>query len=257
MNGAGAHDIESIIASLRKRALTVVLMTDVSGSVKGERLDAVNAAMRNAVSRLRDVWNDGASAEIHVAVMEFASSAVWRTPVPVPVSDFRYEDIARTGGGTNYSNAFKALGEKLSDGAFTDPEAGSCDPVLILLTDGKPSDPFIYGDELDRLRECAWFLRALKAGVAIGEGASSEECLRALTEFTGDKRAVYPTDIRGLIARVERIVLKLMDLSAKRPPAVITPPVDTRPANPSDWDDPEIPGFEDIDWERDFPPFEG
>ena len=257
MSDMKAHDVESLIASLRRRTMTVVFMIDISGSMKGERLGTVNSAMRNVVSSLRKLEGVRASAEYHVAVMEFASSAVWRTPVPEPVSDFQYEDVTRTGGGTNYSNAFKALNEKLSDGVFMGAEARSCDPVLILMTDGKPSDPFIYGEELGRLRENAWFRRAVRAGVAIGEGASSEECLRALTEFAGDRSMVFPMNICDLKDRIERIVLKMADLSARRPPAVITLPSRVLPSTQPDWDDPEIPGFEDINWERDFPPFKG
>jgi uncharacterized protein YegL len=258
VSDTGTPDVQSVIASLRRRVMTVVFMIDVSGSVKGERLAAVNSAIKNAVSALKKYDEGSATVEIQVAIMEFASSAVWRTPVPEPVSEYRYDEITRTGGGTNYSNAFKSLDEKLSSGAFAfmGAEARSYSPALILLTDGRPSDPLIYGEALDRLKKTACFRRTVKAGVAIGEGASSNECLRALAEFTGDKGTVFSTgDIRTLDGLIERTVLNGVDLSARRPLEVVAPSNDVPPPMPLEWEDPEIPGFEDIDWERDFPPF--
>jgi uncharacterized protein YegL len=258
MSDIGTPDVGSIIASLRRRVMAVVFMIDVSGSVKGERLTAVNAAMKNAVSSLRKYSGGSASVEIQVAIMEFASSAVWRTPLLEPVAEYRYDEITRTGGGTNYSNAFKSLNEKLSSSAFASmgAEACSCSPVLILLTDGKPSDPLIYGEALEGLRKVACFRRAVKFGVAIGEGASSSECLRALAEFAGDESTVFPTgDIRALGGLIERTALTGVEVSANRPPEAAAPPRTVPPPTQQEWDDPEIPGFEDIDWERDFPPF--
>ena len=132
-----------------------------------------------------------------------------------------------------------------------------------MLTDGKPSDPALWGEELALLKNDSWFAGALKAGVAIGEGAGSRECGLALAEFTGDGSNVFmASDVRELGRRVGKIITDGIDASIKR--GVIRgkraserrrPPRGNSPFAPSSTASAinELPGLEDIDWERDFP----
>lgn len=239
--------------------MVVFFIIDVSGSMRGERMEAVNAAIRGVLPDMARAEAER-GAEILIAEMEFSSAARWRTQAPEPASLFRHEDITDVGGGTNYSRAFAALREDAPRLMALCASGGSYAPLIVMITDGKPSDPALCGDELALLRNESWFAGALKAGVAIGEGAASGECASALAEFTGDKSTVFAArDISELGRLVGKIITDGIDASIKRGPtpgkraaARRRPPRNDSPFAPQRVAD-EIPGLEDIDWERDFP----
>lgn len=198
-------DIGTIDTILVKRAMVVFFIIDISGSMKGARIGAVNDAIRNLLPELKKREASNTNAEIKVAIMEFSSGANWRTLTPQSVSSFVYDDITYVSGGTNFGAAFKALNEKLSRKAFLNAAAGAYTPLIILLTDGKPSDIALYPEELDKLKHNSWFQYATKAGIAIEEGAMSPECKKVLLEFTGQEKMV-------LEARNTHILTKQIEL---------------------------------------------
>ena len=102
-------DVSDIVTSLKKRAMIVIFVIDISGSMKGARIGAVNDAIRNVLPELKKREKGNTSAEIKVAIMEFSTNARWRTLIPEPVSTFQYTDITDVYGGTNYGKAFEKL----------------------------------------------------------------------------------------------------------------------------------------------------
>ena len=204
--------IGDIAGSIIKRAMVVFFIIDISGSMKGARIGAVNDAIRNLLPELKKREASNTNAEIRIAIMEFSSNANWRTLTPQPVKNFIYDDITYVSGGTNFGNAFKALNEKLSRKAFLNASAGSYTPLIILLTDGKPSDIALYPEELDKLRHNSWFQYATKAGIAIEEGALSPECKQVLLEFTGNaKNVLEAKDTNVLSKQIELVTLTGVD----------------------------------------------
>ena len=204
--------IDSIDAMLVKRAMVVFFIIDISGSMKGARIGAVNDAIRNLLPELKKREASNTNAEIRVAIMEFSSSANWRTLTPQPVSTFIYDDITYVSGGTNFGNAFNALNEKLSRNAFLSAAAGAYTPLIILLTDGKPSDIALYPEALNNLKKNSWFRYATKAGIAIEEGALSPECKKVLLEFTGNESMVLEAKNTNILSRqIELVTLTGVD----------------------------------------------
>ena len=289
---ADTPSINEIDTILVKRAMVVFFIIDISGSMKGARIGAVNDAIRNLLPELKKREASNTNAEIRIAIMEFSSSANWRTLVPQPVSSFVYDDITYVSGGTNFGAAFNALNEKLSRKAFLNAAAGSYTPLIILLTDGKPSDIGLYPEQLDNLRHNSWFQYATKAGIAIEEGALSPECKKVLLEFTGNEKMVLEAkDTNVLSKQIELVTLTGVDFvtqqgslqnvgnnagnfcSTMNPAPVSTPiPVSTptpasntvptpnpapgpAPVDVAAGTDPVIPGLSEIDWENDFPTF--
>ena len=205
-------DIGTIDTILVKRAMVVFFIIDISGSMKGARIGAVNDAIRNLLPELKKREASNTNAEIKVAIMEFSSGANWRTLTPQPVSSFVYDDITYVSGGTNFGAAFKALNEKLSRKAFLNAAAGAYTPLIILLTDGKPSDIALYPEELDKLKHNSWYQYATKAGIAIEEGAMSPECKKVLLEFTGnDKMVLEAKNTHILTKQIELVTLTGVD----------------------------------------------
>lgn len=280
------HEIDTMLV---KRAMVVFFIIDISGSMKGARIGAVNDAIRTLLPELKKREASSTNAEIRIAILEFSSTANWRTLAPQPVSSFVYDDISYVSGGTNFGAAFEALNEKLSRKAFLNATAGSYTPLIILLTDGKPSDIALYPEQLENLRHNTWFQYATKAGIAIEEGALSPECKKVLLEFTGSEKMVLEAkDTNVLSKQIELVTLTGVDFVTQqgslqnagnsiRPneadnfgsimnpaPAPVPAPAPApapapnpapAPVDVAAGTDPVIPGLSEIDWENDFPTF--
>ena len=209
--------INTIATDLKKRAMVVFFIIDISGSMKGNRIQAVNDAIRNLIPELKKREASNTNAEIRVAILEFSSSANWRTTEPVPVSTFNYNEITFVGGGTNFGKAFSALNSKLSRNEFLKSSAGSYTPLIILMTDGKPSDLALYKEELDILKKNSWFQYATKAGIAIEEGALSPECRKVLLEFTSNESMVLLAANTNVLAKqIQLVTLTGVDFVTQR-----------------------------------------
>jgi len=253
-------DASTIVTSLKKRAMVVFFVIDISGSMQGARIGAVNDAIRNVLPELKKRERTNTAAEIRIAVLEFSTSAHWRTISPEPVSTFQYEDIEHVGGGTNYGAAFSALNEKLSRKQFLSSTAGAYTPLIIFMTDGKPSDMGLYKEELESLKKNKWFQYSTRAGIAIEEGALSTECMHVLAEFTENEKNVYEAKNTIVLAKqIKLVTLTGVDTvthqgsiqdekqKGKQQPLNIQSATEIPTSNAS----PTLP-IDGIDWEHDF-----
>ena len=223
--------IDTITTDLKKRAMVVFFIIDISGSMKGNRIQAVNDAIRNLIPELKKREASNTNAEIRVAILEFSSNANWRTTEPVPVSSFTYNEITYVGGGTNFGKAFSALNQKLSRNEFLKSSAGSYTPLIILMTDGKPSDLALYKEELNILKQNSWFQYATKAGIAIEEGALSPECRKVLLEFTSNESMVLLAANTNVLAKqIQLVTLTGVDFVTQRG-SIQNNSVSTSPSN--------------------------
>lgn len=206
-------DVSAIVTTLKKRAMIVFFIIDISGSMQGARIGAVNDAIRNIIPELRKRERGSTQAEIKLAIMEFSTKAKWKTTNPEPIATYKYSDIESVYGGTNYGYAFEALNEKLSARQFMANTAGAYAPLIILLTDGKPSDIGLYPYQLEQLKKNKWFNHSTRAGIAIEDGALSPECKKVLGEFTGNIANVYEArDSVKLAKQIELVTLTGVDL---------------------------------------------
>ena len=199
-------EVSNIVTSLRKRAMVVFFVIDISGSMRGARIGSVNDAIRNLIPELKKRERSNTTAEIRVAILEFSTRATWRTLSPEPVATYQYRDIENVGGGTNYGAAFAALNEKLSRQQFLNSTAGAYTPLIIFMTDGKPSDMGLYHEELVKLKRNKWFQYATRVGIAIEEGALSSECKSVLLEFTENGQNVYEAKNTIVLAKQIQLV---------------------------------------------------
>lgn len=203
---AQTPNVNDIVTNLRKRSMLVIFVVDISGSMKGARIGAVNDAIRNVLPELKKKEKGNTAAEIKIAILEFSTNANWKTPQPCNLSDFNYDDITYVGGCTNFGNAFRELNEKLSRNGFLASSSGSYTPLIVLLTDGKPTDLMMYHEELDLLKRNKWFKYATRAGIAIEEGALSVECKKVLMEFTENEKNVYEAKNTLILAKQIQLV---------------------------------------------------
>jgi uncharacterized protein YegL len=181
--------------------MTLFFVIDASGSMDGEKIGAVNAAIDEVIPALKEK-EENADAEIKVAILEFSSGARWLTPNgPVEVDQF-YWNYLDAGGVTDLGAACKALNEKLStkDFGFMRRAYGSYAPVFFLMSDGEPTDDWEGG--LNLLKQNPWFKVGIKAAIAIGDDANKD----VLKAFTGHMEAVLEVHNPAMLKRTIRFV---------------------------------------------------
>ncbi len=195
-----------------RQILNILFLVDVSGSMRGQRIGQVNYALENIFKLLRK--RDDPNAQIKIGIMEFAEEAEWITTFPVPLDDYVFTQITATPWITCYGKAFDELNKVLSRSSFMDPARGEYfAPLILLVTDGEPTDPDEYPKAIERLKRNGWFNKSVKYAIAAGEESRTEEIAKTLSEFTGEIRNVRYADEGGALCDlIEFIVIRASEV---------------------------------------------
>lgn len=194
------------LGGVAQSEVIVIPMIDVSGSMWGDKIGQVNEAMSEVPAQLADINEENLESKLLIAPMQFSNGASWfglnSSNQPAEVETFRWIDM-QANGLTDLGEAFKLLSSKLTveeKGGWMKGRGGAA-PVLILISDGGPTDD--YQKPLADLKKRGWFNAAIKFAVAIGDDADKD----VLAEFTGHKEAVIEsekirTDLASIVKRV-------------------------------------------------------
>ena len=98
--------------------------------------------------------------------MSFSSGTNWETPQPVELDSYRWSDLS-AGGTTDMGEAFMELDSKLDRNAFLQDPAGVKAPVIIMLSDGEPTDDYKAG--LKKLQQNKWFKKSIKIALGVDD----------------------------------------------------------------------------------------
>lgn len=150
---------------MASRPLHLFWLLDCSSSMAGNKIQSLNAAVRECLPAIRDEADHNPEAELLVRVITFSSGAQWHTADPTPVRDFRWTD-AVAGGTTDLGHALTLLADALDVAKMGER---ALPPVLLLITDGQPTDDYKRG--LKKLMEQPWARKATRVGIAIGSDA--------------------------------------------------------------------------------------
>jgi uncharacterized protein YegL len=204
------------VKGITRRVMTLFFVVDTSGSMEDKgKISAVNEAIRNVLPEIQAISKKNADAEIKVAVLEFSTGARWVTPTPVKVVDFIWEDL-ETSGLTDLGRACDALNAKLSREEFMHSASGSFAPVILLLSDGEPTDN--YEASLAKLKDNNWFKYGLKFSIAMGDDANID----VLAEFAGGKEAVVTVyDPVALMKLIEFVIVTSAQIGSQSQPVDI------------------------------------
>ena len=163
---------------------------------------SVNSAMEEAITvDLPDISTANDDAEIRVAIMQFSSGCSWITPSsgPIGIGDVIWNDL-HPSGLTDLGAACVELDKKLSRNEFLESQTGAYAPVILLFSDGGPTDNWEKG--LEQLKKNNWFKHAIKIAIAIGEDADKT----VLATFTGTPESVIAVNdkhtLKALIRKV-------------------------------------------------------
>ena len=187
-------ETETITRSL----LPIIYILDTSGSMKGTRIDQLNKAMEKTTEIMSEVAENNANAEIKLGILTFSSDAKWMYDQLIYPTDFYWTDLEAQGV-TDIGAALRKLNEKLSRNEWLNNGGGNKQPVLIFMSDGKPTDDYISAlNEIERGNK--WFQVALKIAIAIGDDADRS----VLARICGDPNAVIEVNnIESLVNLIQ------------------------------------------------------
>ena len=176
------------------RPLQFIWLADCSSSMWGKKIEALNFGVREALPAMCDVANDNPQAQVMVRAIRFSDGAHWHVAEPTSVHDFAWTDLGITGL-TDMGQALSLAASALSSDQM--PERGLA-PVLVLLTDGHPTDDFERG--LKELMAQRWGEKAVRIAIAIGEDVN----LDVLKQFTGhEERVIQVHDVETLVRMIK------------------------------------------------------
>lgn len=182
---------------IAKKSMVLFFLIDCSGSMSGSKIGTVNAVMEELIPELRGIG--GADADIKIAVLTFSGGSAWMYDEPVSVDEFEWEPIDAENV-TDLGSAFTELSAKLSRNEFMKSPSLSFAPVMILMSDGYPTDNFEKG--LEELKKNRWYAAGIKAAVAIGEDADFD----ILARFTGNEDSVVTAHNGEALAKLIKFV---------------------------------------------------
>lgn len=191
---------ENELEVMPRRVMTLFLLVDTSGSMSLHgNIGKVNSAIEEMIPLLQEVSDENADAEIKVAVLSFATSCKWITNGAQSLDSFFWNDL-QAGGVTSMGGAFVELESKLSRKEFLASSTGAYAPVIIVLSDGQPTDN--WKDGLEKLKRNKWYQNATKIAITVDNSETE-----ALTGFTGTSEAVLQVnsnrdDLKSLLCRL-------------------------------------------------------
>lgn len=203
-------------AVAKARALPVIILADTSGSmsVKGKD-EALNEAIQNMVSTFKQ--ESARQAEIHVGLITFGGeSAEMHLPL-AKASEIEAMKPLDAFGRTPMGHAFELATEVLEDKEII--TSRDYRPVLILLSDGIPTDSWQAG--LERLTNSERGQKASRFAMAIGAEANID----VLEAFNNDLEApVFKgNDARDIHRFFRAVTMSVTARSQSRTPNELAP----------------------------------
>ncbi|MEB3307858.1 MAG: tellurium resistance protein [Cyanobacteriota bacterium] len=174
---------------LANRPLHFFYLCDGSGSMAAQgKMQALNQAIRQSLPGMARVARDNPEARVLVRALSFADRARWHIAEPTPVDQLEWRDL-QAGGCTAMGEALILVAEQLRSPPMEDR---ALPPVLVLISDGQPTDDFEAG--LACLMQLPWARKAVRLAIAMGHDAD----LEVLQQFIGPEPG---TAARGRTAR--------------------------------------------------------
>ena len=189
---------------IARQELNVIFIIDNSGSMAGEKIGAVNNAIRDVMSIMPDIQDDTGDVSIKISALTFSDSAKWIYNEPKSIADFKWHDIGPDSG-TNLSAAYDELSKYLCkrENGGRMPDLGGVAPIIILMTDGMPTS-YDWENHLADLKKKGWFKVALKYAIAVE--VNTDEARDVLAKFTGNPETVLTVYTAEALRRVIKVI---------------------------------------------------
>lgn len=179
---------------LARRPLHFLYICDCSGSMAAQgKMESLNQAIRQSLPAMAEAAHGNPEADVLVRAVSFASQARWHIATPTPVREIhqRWLDLSvQPRGLTAMGEAMRLVATALRSPPM---EQRALPPVLVLISDGAPTDDFEAG--LRTLLHEPWACKAVRLAIAIGHDANQEE----LQKFIGPES---PAAVAGRSSRM-------------------------------------------------------
>lgn len=158
---------------LASRPLHFIWILDCSGSMSVDgKIQQLNTAIKESLPHMRGVADENPTAKVLMRVLTFSSGARWHVAQPTALEDFRWVDIG-TDGVTDMGRALHMVADQMK---MPPMESRALPPVLVLVSDGQPTDDYKSG--LEALLGQPWGKKAVRIAIAIGKDADTEVLAR-------------------------------------------------------------------------------
>lgn len=163
--------------------LHFVWIADCSMSMAQDgKIQSLNQAIREAVPHMRRVDDENPRGRILVRSLAFDTNARWHQGQPVDVHSFQWKDLQARG-----KTAMGAALEKVGRAFEVDKmPQNALPPVLVLVSDGQPTDSFKAGYR--EMMSRPWCQKAVRMAISIGRDADEG----VLRKFIGRGQEVGP-----------------------------------------------------------------
>lgn len=158
------------------------LLVDVSKSMEGRKIGAVNDSINGIVYRLRKIAIRN-NVTIRIILMTFDSSVRWSNIVPIDINKFSFTDLIITEEmpGDCFGAAMKELLEKIEKQAEVTEDNSRT--TMVLFTDGLFTES--YSEKLANLLKNQLFKKANRIAFTFEDSLSLDIAKKNLVEFTG------------------------------------------------------------------------
>ena len=78
---------------IKRQELNLLFVIDNSGSMEGEKIGAVNNAIRDVLAIMPDIQEDTSDADIKISALTFSDDSKWVYQEPKSIEDFKFEDF--------------------------------------------------------------------------------------------------------------------------------------------------------------------
>ncbi len=185
-----------------RRPLHVILLADCSGSMAGPRIQSLNFAIGDMIQHFAS-WEREQEKRILIRAVAFADEPRWHIFEPMPAASMTWKALSVVPRGrTNMAPAFRMVAQALAP----DQADRGLRPVLVLITDGLPTDlPDEFDAGLRALLDVPAGRDAMRIAVAIGSTARSD----ALTKFIGNSSlpVLVASDVEQIADQLHRASL--------------------------------------------------
>ena len=185
-------------------SISFYFLHETSGSMEWAKIGALNDAMSNIVSDLRETVQFN-NATILMSVLTFGKTAKWMNDTPISITDFSWTPI-QASGMTPLGMACLELNNRIK----ADITDASEDIYIIVLSDGCPTDD--YDEGIEALKKNVYYKKAKKFAIAIGEDAD----LPSLLRFVNDDSHIFKQNrADGLLNILQNILYKTTKIRDK------------------------------------------
>jgi uncharacterized protein YegL len=155
--------------AIASRPLHFIWLCDCSNSMNvAGKIQSLNTAIKEAIPVLQQTAAENPNVQLLIRAIRFSDGAQWHVQQATAVDDFRWVDLTASGI-TDMGKALELVAGELAIPPMPDR---ALPPVLVLITDGFPTDDFSGG--LKTLMAQPWGQKAVRVGIAIGQDANHE-----------------------------------------------------------------------------------